>query len=163
MINVRTYSPTLDRYETDADSEFSLWYTMGGATMAPIGEASVPAGGGQVSWTWQGLKPGRIHQWYANLGGANLSVNCPVQQFVTSFAASDLNRDGDVNQLDVSLFLGCFTGDKTPYELPGFPGECPLAPETDGTIPADRDKDGDVDQKDFGALQRCLGATACAD
>ena len=42
-VYVQTYSPWLNRYETDADSEFTLDFPMGGAFI-PSGAAAVPSG-----------------------------------------------------------------------------------------------------------------------
>ena len=163
VMNVKTYSPTLDRYERDANSEFSLWYAMGGASFVPLGEVSVPEGATEAAWTWQNRNPGWIHQWYATLTAGGMFVRFPVQEFSTTFTELDLNTDGHVDQADVAAFADCLTGPGVAYQLPGFPGQCTLTTGTDGTIPADHDKDGDVDQNDFGALQRCLGQTVCPD
>jgi hypothetical protein len=161
VINVRTYSPSLDQYETDANSEFSLWYTMGGASFTQLAEVAVPAGGTPATFTWERLTPGWIYQWYATASTGQMFIKFPVQEFTTSFDELDLNRDGGVDQDDVTLFMNCFTGAGIPYQLPAFPIACTLTPGTDGTIPVDRDKDDDVDQDDFGSLQRCLGQAVC--
>lgn len=57
----------------------------------------------------------------------------------------DLNRDGSIDQSDVSLFQRCLTGAEKAIADPS----CQTA---------DLDEDGDVDMSDFGILQRCLGA-----
>lgn len=56
---------------------------------------------------------------------------------------SNYNRDGDVDENDVSAFGACASGPVLPYA-----GDCGWA---------DFDTDTDVDQEDFGVLQRCLG------
>ena len=55
-IAFKTYSPTLNQFETDADSQFTLSYAMPGAAAAPftqIGSVSaVPVGTtASVSWS----------------------------------------------------------------------------------------------------------------
>ncbi len=60
------------------------------------------------------------------------------------FIPMDFDRDGDVDQLDFEVFLGCSSGPAIPH---------------DGSIHcvrADTDSDSDVDQADFGVFQRCL-------
>ena len=56
----------------------------------------------------------------------------------------DLNWDGDVDQDDLVLFDGCWSGPAIPR---GGSDTCQRS---------DLDNDGDVDQSDFGILQRCL-------
>jgi hypothetical protein len=163
VINVKTYSPTLDQYETDADSQFSLWYPMGGNMMARIAEVAAPAGGGAVNWTWPGLQPGRVYEWYAAAAMGSSLVGCPVQDFAIPYDSLDLNRDGEIGSADVDLFRECVTGTDVPYHLPAFPSGCRLSVGGDGTIPADTDRDGDVDQADFGSLQKCLGGVFCPE
>ncbi len=66
-IYVKTYSPYLGSYETDADSQFTLDYNMTHQAYSPpllIGvDTSVPSGGiGSV--TWNGLNISTTYQWY---------------------------------------------------------------------------------------------------
>ena len=56
-VYVQTYSPWLNRYETDADSEFTLDYPMGGAYQA-VGSVTVSSGL-TASVTPSGLEPTR--------------------------------------------------------------------------------------------------------
>ena len=62
---------------------------------------------------------------------------------VTLTVASDLDRDGDVGQVDYGLFHTCFSGPAVPYDV------------TPTCQSADLDQDNDVDQDDFGIFQRC--------
>jgi hypothetical protein len=63
----------------------------------------------------------------------------------------DMDRDGDVDQVDFGLFQACYTE----------PGEAPDEPECDD---ARLDGDIDVDLADYGAFQRCYsGPTILGD
>jgi hypothetical protein len=62
---------------------------------------------------------------------------------ITLTVASDLNKDGDVDQDDLVLFEGCRSGPEIPR---GGSDTCQRS---------DLDNDGDVDQSDYGTLQRC--------
>jgi hypothetical protein len=68
----------------------------------------------------------------------------------------DLNGDGYIDARDVSVLVGCMTGEAVVQTDPNCQA-------------ADMDHDGDVDQSDFGLLQRCLAGRGyvpnphCAD
>jgi len=62
---------------------------------------------------------------------------------ITLTVASDLNKDGDVDQDDLVLFDGCRSGPAIPR---GGSDTCQRS---------DLDNDGDVDQSDYGTFQRC--------
>jgi hypothetical protein len=68
-IFARTYSPSLDQYETDGDSEFSLPYDMQRAVSEwiPLGSVDVPPGGTSASLAWTGLEPGSHYEWHATV------------------------------------------------------------------------------------------------
>ena len=83
-INFRTYSPTLAQYETDADSQFTLDYEMGGG--GPFLElATLPnvASNTDAVYSWTDLDPLRTYQWYAVVSDGHTSVNGPVSTFST--------------------------------------------------------------------------------
>lgn len=61
---------------------------------------------------------------------------CPAER------PGDCDRDGDVDDADMSAFIACATGANVPHPL--------------GCGWADLDQDSDVDQEDFGVVQRCL-------
>lgn len=62
----------------------------------------------------------------------------------------DFNKDGYVDENDVTIFEGCATGPGVPYTDPNC-------------NPADLDPDGDIDHADFGLFQRCISGTAPGD
>lgn len=60
-IYVQTYSPWLNRFETDADSEFTLDFPMGG-TFSTIGSVTV-ASGSTATYDWSGLSAATQYEW----------------------------------------------------------------------------------------------------
>lgn len=71
-VTATTYSPKLDRYETDGDSAFTLPFELGAPAPAPfttIGTATV-ASGGTATVRWTGLAPDTRYEWRAVAGDA---------------------------------------------------------------------------------------------
>jgi hypothetical protein len=66
-IYVKTFSPYLNSYETDSESQFTLDYNMTGTSTTPtlIGTALNVASGGVASTPWNGLSYSTTYQWYA--------------------------------------------------------------------------------------------------
>ena len=60
-VYVQTYSPWLDRFETDANSEFSLDFTMS-SPFAVSAPSAVPSGS-NASFAANGLQPGKKYEW----------------------------------------------------------------------------------------------------
>ncbi len=82
-IYVTTYSPYLDQFETDADSQFSLDYNMGGAGYDEIGSVTVPSGF-TASVTWSNLVPQTQYQWYVTVNDGTSTTTGPTWTFTTS-------------------------------------------------------------------------------
>lgn len=81
-VSVRTYSPTLDKYETDANSEFTLKVDLRGA------------GGPFHEFTAGTLEPGKTYEWYADIASCSKRVKSDVYRFTTlasARAARELN------------------------------------------------------------------------
>jgi hypothetical protein len=66
-IRVKTYSPTLGTYMTDADSQFTLSYDMGGVSFTELGTVSGVASGSNATFPWTGLDIDATHEWYATV------------------------------------------------------------------------------------------------
>src|SRR6185295_11388180 len=64
-VYVQTYSPWLNRFESDADSEFTLDYPMGGAFI-PSGSTSALSGA-TASFPLSGLLPNTQYEWRATV------------------------------------------------------------------------------------------------
>lgn len=93
-VYVQTYSPWLGRYETDADSEFTLSFAMGGA-FENVGTGTVPSGS-RAAIVPSGLAPGTRYEWrmtVTNVQGK--SRTGPVWTFTTA-------AGGPVNQPPVA-------------------------------------------------------------
>ncbi len=63
MIQVKTYSPWLNRWEYDIDSAFLLPYDMSGTTFEQVGIANDVPSGANAVLTWSGLGSGP-YEWY---------------------------------------------------------------------------------------------------
>ena len=86
VIRVRTYSPTLNLFEADADSssQFTLPYDMGaGSAFQALGTASV-ASGANASVTWPNLAAGTAYDWYAVVSDGTKSTTGPTWRFTTA-------------------------------------------------------------------------------
>ena len=82
-IRVKTYSPTLDQWETDADSQFTLPYDMTDR-YATIGTLTGVASGTTASLYWNGLNSPSEYQWYATVSDGVNSTTGPVWSFTTA-------------------------------------------------------------------------------
>ena len=97
VIRVRTYSPWLGQFETDADSssQFTLPYDMGGA--GPYQVIATRAGvtsGSTVAATWAGLAANRAYEWYAAVGDGVRTTTGPTWRFTTGSASTNLVANG---------------------------------------------------------------------
>ncbi|HET9485405.1 MAG TPA: metallophosphoesterase, partial [Xanthomonadales bacterium] len=95
-VSVRTYSPTLDRWETDADSEFTLdvdLHGAGGPFRDVVVEDAAPE---EVSTTFAGLEPGKTYEWYAEVESCGKRTRTRLARFTT--VASARKRDGGSEQ-----------------------------------------------------------------
>ena len=86
-IRVKTYSPWLDQFENDGDSQFSIPYDMStGAPFQAIGTVSGVASGSTTSVTWPGLATGTAYEWYATVSDGSVTTAGPVWTFRTAGA-----------------------------------------------------------------------------
>lgn len=83
-LTVRTYSPTLDEFETDADSEFTLPLDLSGAGGAFSTVAVIDPAGDRARFTLESLQPGRVYEWYATVTDCTHTIETPVSRFTTS-------------------------------------------------------------------------------
>jgi PKD repeat protein len=86
LVRVKTHSPYVNQYETDADSQFQFSYQMSEGAAASyfvIGTTNVPSGA-TVNMTWPGLTPGTEYQWYVSLDDVTNNVNSPSWRFTTT-------------------------------------------------------------------------------
>jgi hypothetical protein len=94
-VSVRTYSPTMDKFETDANSEFTLDVDLRGAG-GPFRELTVAnAEPDSVAMPVDGLEVGKTYEWYADVSSCGQRVKTPLYRFTTmasARAAQDFNR-----------------------------------------------------------------------
>lgn len=84
-INVKTYSPKLNQYETDANSQFSVYYDMT-TTASPFSLISTVTGvpsGTTVTFPYTGLSPNTCYQWYVTVSDGSTTTTGPVWTFIT--------------------------------------------------------------------------------
>ena len=84
-IAVQTYSPVIDTYQTDADSEFTLPFDMGGIPFTLLGTASAVESGDNATYEWSGLAAETTYEWYVEVmatGGE--TKTSPVWEFTTA-------------------------------------------------------------------------------
>ena len=85
-VYVQTYSPWLNRFDTDADSEFTLDFPMGGA-FAAAGSTTAPSAS-EASITLSGLAPNTQYEWRVTVtNGSGKSRTGPVWSFTTGAGA----------------------------------------------------------------------------
>jgi Concanavalin A-like lectin/glucanases superfamily/Calcineurin-like phosphoesterase len=82
-LTVRSYSPSLDRWLTDDDSEFTLAVELPGAGGPFTPVAIVVPAAGVVATTLEGLLPGRTYEWYATASDCTHTVSTRVWRFTT--------------------------------------------------------------------------------
>ncbi len=80
-LSVRTYSPQLDKWEHDGNSEFTIHVDLHGSGSKFTKLATVDAATATASATLTGLQPGRSYEWYARLDDCNFVVKTPVRRF----------------------------------------------------------------------------------
>jgi len=86
QINIKTYSPYLDQYETDANSQFSLSYDMGGGSDAAFAELTsvIVPNNSDATHYWGNLLGGNTYEWYITVEDAENNVTTgPVWSFIT--------------------------------------------------------------------------------
>ena len=106
---MQTYSPWLNRFETDANSEFTLDFPMGDpfTTLAPFNVAS----GATASVSTGGLDPITAYEWQVTVtNGSGKSRTGPVWRFTTG-------TGGPVNQPPVAGSQNIGTPEDTPLAI----------------------------------------------
>ncbi|MES2439172.1 MAG: LamG-like jellyroll fold domain-containing protein, partial [Verrucomicrobiota bacterium] len=85
-IDVKTYSPTLNQFETDADSQFSIDVNLSGGVgpFTEIGTVDVTPGTASIDWS--GLEEGGRYEWYAEVTDGTTTVTTTVRSFIAEGA-----------------------------------------------------------------------------
>lgn len=93
-IEVKTYSPWLDDWEEDADSEFTLDYNMEMEGFEIIGTATEAISGATASFDWPDLDPYTEYEWFVEIDDGTVTVTGPRWFFTTGS-----------HQLEIKVFL----------------------------------------------------------
>ncbi len=86
-ITFKTYSVTLNQFETDASSQFTLPYDMPGGAAGPfteIGSASAVPVGTTASVSWSNLAPSTTYEWYAEASDCQHTIPTSPRTFTTA-------------------------------------------------------------------------------
>jgi hypothetical protein len=94
-ISVKTYSPTLNQFETDADSQFTLSYDMAAASVPfdVIGTNTNVTSGSNTSVSWSGLSAGTEYEWYATASDGTEVTPGPLWSFTTETTGATFTLD----------------------------------------------------------------------
>ena len=80
-VNVSTYSPTLNQFETDANSQFTLPYAMT-TPFDTIGVVTRSLSGSSPKVPWAGLVSGKQYEWYTIVSDSQLHMTTsPIMSF----------------------------------------------------------------------------------
>jgi PKD repeat protein len=88
-IQVQTYSPTRDEYETDEDSEFTLSHTMDRTVFEIIAINGGVASGSDTMAVWPDLLPSTQYEWYAAVGDGITTTVGPLWTFTTTVTGDE--------------------------------------------------------------------------
>lgn len=83
QIRVKTFSPVLNQFETDGNSQFTLPYDLQGSGFAPLKTNPNVASGATISTPWTGLRPNTEYEWYVTVSDGLSSVTSPRWRFQT--------------------------------------------------------------------------------
>lgn len=83
QIRVTTYSPTLDQFDTDAASQFTLAHAMTDSGFAVIRANPNAAAGTVATTTWTGLRPNTEYEWYVTVSDGFSTVTSQRWKFRT--------------------------------------------------------------------------------
>jgi hypothetical protein len=119
-IRVKTYSPVLDQFETDADSQFTLPYDLQEAGFQVIATNSNVPSGSNTSTTWPGLNFNTEYEWYATVDDGSTNITGETWSLTTLIPANtpptvDIEPDQQTITLPSDAYLdGTVTDDGFP-------------------------------------------------
>ncbi|MEJ7602661.1 MAG: LamG-like jellyroll fold domain-containing protein [Kofleriaceae bacterium] len=97
-VSVRTYSPTLDNYETDANSEFTVDVDLRGAGGPFQDFALSSAAHDAVEVSVGTLEVGKTYEWYADVASCGGATKSPLYRFTTASSARTARELNDTLQ-----------------------------------------------------------------
>lgn len=116
-----TYSPLLDRYETDADSSFTVPFDLGASEPAPfttVATTTVPSGS-TASATWGQLAADTTYEWRAVVSDGTSQTVSPSWTFRTTQPSSALLGD-TFSRTEASGWGAATTGPRWNTSSSGF-------------------------------------------
>ncbi len=115
VIRVKTYSPWLDQFETDADSQFTVPYHMpptipaADTNFLALGTNFNVSSGSTTSWLWPELLPIHTYEWYVTVTDSlGRTVTGPTWRFTTRQETAPSGVSAGLLQVS---------------QIPGFSGE----------------------------------------
>lgn len=130
VVRAFTYSPWLDKYETDADSQFTFLYDMNPAGETNAGfqtlYTNVVTSSNVVSFVWPGLTNGTTYEWYAVVQdeAGNTATNTTSHFKVSNTAPTVANQNQTiVGDAPTNLVLQASdaNGDPLTFQTNSFP------------------------------------------
>jgi hypothetical protein len=91
VIYVKTYSPYIDQYETDGDSQFSLIYNMTESIKEPFSLLTTinnVTSENTAYYSWKGLNGGSTYQWYVEVDDGSTTTTGQIWSFSTDAVLS---------------------------------------------------------------------------
>ena len=82
-IYISTYSPSLDQFESDSNSEFVINYDMGSESFQEIGYVNGITSGSDAGFNWSSLSPETAYEWYVEISDGNNTTISPTWSFIT--------------------------------------------------------------------------------
>ncbi len=82
-VTIRTYSPSIDTWLTDDDSEFTLQLDLPGAGGSFAVAGAVDPAPSDVTVALEGLAPDRTYEWYATVSDCSHTAQSPIRRFTT--------------------------------------------------------------------------------
>ncbi len=87
-IYVKTYSPTLNQFETDDNSQFTLSYNMSNIPFQLIDSVANVNTGDKVNVNWSGRMYGKSYEWYATVKDTSTTEIRPAQNACITIGSS---------------------------------------------------------------------------
>jgi hypothetical protein len=83
QLRVKTFSPVLNQFETDDNSQFTLFYDQQGSGFATLKTNPNAASGATVSARWVGLRANTEYEWYVKVSDGLTTTTSPKWRFRT--------------------------------------------------------------------------------
>ena len=141
VIRVKTYSPTFDQFETDANSQFTLSYDMrGGGSFSPLASFPDISAATNLSVVWDGLANATAYDWYITVSDGTDTTTSPMWRFTTISNApptvvvtrvSDAQVSGFVPSVTLAIEAAATDPDGVIRQVEFYQGDTMLAEDTD--------------------------------